>query len=437
MLIEKKLFTRVNLINLLIAVLPLSLIIGNSAVNINVVLICLAGIMTYKFELFRINKKIYQYLIFSFFLYLILITLITNIPLIVNYVHKTHPYLEGSRDYYIDNIIKSFSFLRFLILFLVVNKLVQYNHFNFKFFYVSCSFFVLAVSVDIVIQVIFGKNLFGYPILHSRPTSFFLNEFIAGGYIQKFSLFFIFFCVSLVQKDYKDRILYLLFFLFFIPLLLTVNRMPLLLYLFSFLLILILRKKFKYILVFSLIFFFIFFGIFKYYSKTRLGTNINVFYESSTKVLTALSKLNSPDVVYDKDGYILLFRTAGQIWEKNKVFGSGIKSFKLQCTYEPGRSCATHPHNYTLELLVDTGGIGFVIMYLIFIFAFFDSFKFYLRSSNLNSKLLFLPFFIIVFLEFFPLRSSGSFFSTSNATVIFFMLALLIGVLNLKKLNNN
>ena len=41
MLIEKKLFTRVNLINLLIAVLPLSLIIGNSAVNTNVVLICL------------------------------------------------------------------------------------------------------------------------------------------------------------------------------------------------------------------------------------------------------------------------------------------------------------------------------------------------------------------------------------------------------------
>ena len=222
MLIEKKLFTRVNLINLLIAVLPLSLIIGNSAVNINVVLICLAGIMTYKFELFRINEKIYQYLIFSFFLYLILITLITNIPLIVNYVHKTHPYLEGSRDYYIDNIIKSFYFLRFLILFLVVNKLVQYNHFNLKFFYASCSFFVLAVSVDIVIQVIFGKNLFGYPILHSRPTSFFLNEFIAGGYIQKFSLFFIFFCVSLVQKDYKDRILYLLFFLFFYSI--TSNR---------------------------------------------------------------------------------------------------------------------------------------------------------------------------------------------------------------------
>ena len=109
MLIEKKLFTRVNLINLLIAVLPLSLIIGNSAVNINVVLICLAGIMTYKFELFRINEKIYQYLIFSFFLYLILITLITNIPLILNYVQKTHPFMDSSRDLYIENIIKSVS----------------------------------------------------------------------------------------------------------------------------------------------------------------------------------------------------------------------------------------------------------------------------------------------------------------------------------------
>ena len=55
MLIEKKLFTNINLINLLIALIPLTLIIGNSAVNLNVVLICLTGIIAYKFELFKIN----------------------------------------------------------------------------------------------------------------------------------------------------------------------------------------------------------------------------------------------------------------------------------------------------------------------------------------------------------------------------------------------
>ena len=58
MLIEKKLFTNINLINLLIALIPLTLIIGNSAVNLNVVLICLTGIIAYKFELFKINESV-------------------------------------------------------------------------------------------------------------------------------------------------------------------------------------------------------------------------------------------------------------------------------------------------------------------------------------------------------------------------------------------
>jgi len=443
MLIEKKLFTSINLINLLIALIPLTLIIGNSAVNLNVVLICLTGIVAYKFELFKINEKIYQYLIFSFFLYLILITLITNLPLILNYVQKTHPFMESSRDFYIENIFKSFFFLRFLILFLVVYKLIQNNHFNIKFFYISCSFFVLVISIDIIVQVIFGKNIIGYPILHSRPSSFFLSEWIAGGYIQKFSLFFIIFYAYLTQKYNSGKFLYVLFFLFFIPLLLTINKMPLLLYLFSFLIILVLKKKFKHIFVFSFLFLFLFLGIAKYYSETRLAINFKLFYQSSTKILTSLSEFNSPNSLdistryYDPSGYILHFRTAAQIWQKNKVFGSGIKAFKHKCTYEAGQTCGSHPHNYTLELLVDTGLIGFTIIYLFFSLAAFQFFRFYKHTSNINLKLLSLPFSVIVFLEFFPLRSSGSFFSTSNATILFFMLAVMVGISNFKKLNNN
>ena len=209
--------------------------------------------------------------------------------------------------------------------------------------------------------------------------------------------------------------------------------MPLILYLFSIFIILILEKKFKNILIFFLIFLFIFIGISKYYSNSRLGINLKVFYQSSTKIIIALSKFNSPNNIYDKDGYILHFRTAAQIWKENKVFGSGLKSFKHKCTYGPGRTCGSHPHNYTLELLIDTGAIGFIIMYLIFAFAAFDFYKFYRYTSSASLKLLSLPFFIITFVEFFPIKSSGSFFSTSNASVIFFMLAVTIGISSLKK----
>ena len=184
MLIKNKHFTNINLINLLIALIPFSLILGNLAININIILICLSGIIIYKFEIFEINDKIYQYLIYSFFLYLILITLITNISSIINFEPRiAGRYFNITKELYLENIAKSFLFLRFLILFLVVNKLIEKNSFNLKLFYISCSFFVFVVSVDIVIQAYLGKNLFGYPILFNRPTSFFGVEFIAGGYI--------------------------------------------------------------------------------------------------------------------------------------------------------------------------------------------------------------------------------------------------------------
>jgi len=78
MLIKKKLFNYNNLINILIAAIPLSLILGNLIVNINIILICILGVAIYKFNTFQINRKKYQYLIYSFFLYLILITLYQN-----------------------------------------------------------------------------------------------------------------------------------------------------------------------------------------------------------------------------------------------------------------------------------------------------------------------------------------------------------------------
>ena len=44
MLIKKKLFNYNNLINILIAAIPLSLILGNLIVNINIILICILGV---------------------------------------------------------------------------------------------------------------------------------------------------------------------------------------------------------------------------------------------------------------------------------------------------------------------------------------------------------------------------------------------------------
>ena len=59
------------------------------------------------------------------------------------------------------------------------------------------------------------------------------------------------------------------------------------------------------------------------------------------------------------------------------------------------------------------------------------------RKYNKNSNLFFYAFFFSLIIEFFPIRSTGSFFSTSNAAFIFFLIGVFIGLKELKNKKSN
>lgn len=441
---------KINLTNCLICLLPLSMIIGSLAININTVLICLAGLITYKFEIFKMEKKIYQYLLYCFFLYLIIITIIKFFP--------TFPKSEnilycGSylniicEEIYKENIFKSFSFLRFLLLFLVVNKLLEKDDLNLNFFFISCAFLVAALSIDILVQIIFGKDLLGNPITNFRPSGFFGDEKIAGSYIQKFSLFFIFF--SLFKYPNNKIYFWSLLIFFFIVLILVSNRMPTLIYFFSFILFFLMERKFKEIFILIFVVVTLIFGILKYDKENgtaaslllpgKISYLIKNFYYSSSEVILNVpelfwhNKLKNQEINHlGNEIYLVQFNSGAQVWKQNKIFGGGLKSFRLNCKFGKYEICNTHPHNYVLEILVDTGLLGLIIIYSIFIISIFNFFKFYIQNFNSNAKFLAYPFFLIVFFELFPIRSTGSFFTTSNAVIFFLMFAFLI---NASKLN--
>ena len=450
MSINRLLFNNKNLINFLLALFPLSLILGNLAININILLICISGLVFYGFEIFKIEEKKYHYFIYSFFIYLILITLTNNLP----NLNITSPIIlaEGRHFLYLEHIYKSIFFLRFLLLFLVVNKLLEKNDLNIKFFFLSCAFFGLLVAVDIIIQVTFGRNLIGLPLSKylsfPRPSSFFGHENVAGGYLQKFSFFFIFYALYHFSKKKKEIEKYfyilILFSFFLVPIILTLNRMPIVIYLVSIFLFLIVERKFKLILISFFLFSSILFLTLKYSPSERINYEFKNFYKSSIQLLTITPKLILQGAKLDEisqdhnisgRGYLLLFNSGIQIWKKNKIFGSGLKSFRLNCSYENGQTCSTHPHNYVLEILIDTGIIGFVLIYSIFIFAVLNFFKFYNQNFSSSIKYIALPFFLIIFFEFFPVRSTGSFFTTGNSVIIFLMLAFLINIFKLNSSN--
>ena len=90
-----------------------------------------------------------------------------------------------------NEIIKSFLYVRFIILFIsfvFLLPLLKVNLDNLLKVYLIIS---LIISIDIFFQFIFGKNIFGFPCQMScqRNSSFFQDELVAGTFVFHFGLF--------------------------------------------------------------------------------------------------------------------------------------------------------------------------------------------------------------------------------------------------------
>ena len=135
-----------------------------------------------------------------------------------------------------------------------------------------------------------------------------------------------------------------------------------------------------------------------------------------------------------------IYRTAVAMWLEQPLFGFGLKSFRIKCwklsDRDGSRACATHAHNYYLELLSEAGLIGTSLMIIFFLILFKDSLYFLIKHHQTikPEKLLLIPIIIVFFLEIWPIRSAGSFFTTGNATLFWLNTAILLSVLQ-KKLN--
>ena len=133
--------------------------------------------------------------------------------------------------------------------------------------------------------------------------------------------------------------------------------------------------------------------------------------------------------------YIDQFKAGHSTWLLNKYIGGGVKNFRYNCHIAQKQNfikkdykCSMHPHNYYLEILSETGIIGFALITTIFFLIFFEIFskgKFFYLSSKYDTRT---AFVFLLFVEVFPIKSSGSFFTTGNATYIFLIIGILIGL---------
>ena len=426
-LISKISFFKKNFLSIILALVPFSFIAGNMIININIIILILSTILIQNKRLFNIKFHLLDKLLIIFF-FLVIFTSLLNDILVLNK-------LSWSPNY--STTIKSILFLKYLLLYLTVRYLIENELIKIKYFFITSSVASIFVCLDIFYQFIYGVDIFGYKIAPGfrKLSGPFGDELIAGGFIQRFSIFSFFvlpiFFINSTQK-YIKYLIPLLFFIFFTGIILSGNRMPLLLFLLIVSLILIFQKQAKkYFLSFLIIFPIIFIIIYNFSPKVKL--NYLNFYGQISKIV--LIPFNGSFKEDKTPQYLKEFSTFYETWKINKYIGGGVKSFRYYCHVRQNIKkdskfvCNMHPHNYYLEILTETGLIGFIIIAIIFFISLYLSFfKKYISKSKLSNNNIIIPFIFLFFIEIFPLKSTGSFFTTGNATYIFLILAILIGL---------
>ena len=466
-------FINSKTLNILFLFFPATFLAGNATLNIHILLIAIAGIIVFKKKMFSFKNEKLSALILIFFILILFSTLI-----------------DISKDPNNDHFFKSISYFRYFFLFLVSSYLVRSGKFKIKYFLVSCLVCLLFLSLDIIYQFLNGSDIFGFvgydriknqfiqgAASHSGKdiyhlAGFLKNEYIAGGYIQRFFIFALILIPVIGKKLDKQKFLIstILPIIFFSGILFSGNRMPLVMFCLSILLVMILIKELRLSLAIASLFCVLIFTI-SIKRNDNLRENYKSFHKNSFSVVKEIKKhafekyLELKKSKKDEDeyntiypmfyqkykrdkklqsryellpigsGHVVIYLTAIDIWTDNPIIGHGIKSFRIKCLTKlhlPNRICSNHPHNYYLELLNDTGLLGTLLLLCAVFYLItnkFFNFKYYEK----NEKLLFICLLIIVIAELFPLRSSGSFFSTANSSFIFLILGMLNGLKKIKE----
>ena len=395
-----------NLNFILLICLPISLLTGSAVINFIVILFdILFLIEIIKKKEKQIFKEKHIYILIIIWFYLILNSFIG-----INY----------------DNsIIRSIGFIRFVILAIGINYYLNkyYNQFI-KYIIKFWSIVFIIVTIDLFFESIFGFNLIGNisPPAKGRLASFLGEELKIGNYYFGFILITLSYILLKFKKNY---VLFVFCIIFSVAALLIGERSNFLkiLFIIPFFLFFFQNKNFIKKLLVIIISLTVLFSIVltnKNY-KTR-------FWEMLFQPIIQYSM--NPIEVLKMMPYGAHYDTAYRIFKENKLFGVGLKNFRIESGNEKYRNNEfkythkrqnTHPHQLHFEILSELGLIGYFLFTLFFYFSFSNCIKNYRKSKNLFqlSSLLFIVATLI------PLLPSGSFFTTYSASIFWINYGLL------------
>ena len=399
--------------------LPFFLITGPFLSDLAVSIITLSY-LTYclKKKNFSEFKNKYFYFFLLFWGYLILNSLIVNLN--------------------IDSIKISFFYFRYGVFIIAIIAYLNFDSTFLKYFFYSIFFCFFILIIDGYVQYFDpgGENIFGVTSgSNGRVSSFFGKELILGSYLARlWPLFFGLSIFFLKKKDIKFFIFIVIFILSEALIFLSGERVAFFFINFTAVFIIIFSNKLLKLRLITLIL------------SVLIIITISFFYPSAKERIIDrtlsqmnLFNINKNNLISKNENKIYIFSdehnqhyvSAIKMFLDNKILGVGVKNFRKFCAtekYKSEKSCSTHPHNTYIQILAETGIIGF--LFIIFVFFYFTYFVVKHFIYRLQGNFIFSDFQICllsgILIFLWPLVPTGNLFNNWLTIIMILYMPFLI-----------
>jgi O-antigen ligase len=344
---------------ILFSLLPAFLITGPFLSDLSISLISLLFLFyCFKKKNFSYFKNKYFFFFLIFCVYLIFNSLINNINF--------------------NSLKISFFFIRYGVFVIAIVTLLNFNNNFVKYFFYCILLCFVILVIDGFYQYFHPseENLFGYGSgSKGRISSFFGDELILGSYISR--IWPLFFCLSLYYLNTKNKLHFYLFsFLFILTevlIFLSGDRAAFFYITLSTIFIILFSNKLFKLRITILIFSLLIIIAISFFNPTAKERVIDQTLKQMN--LTNGLKIKNQDVVIFSEKHQQHYISALKMYLDNKILGVGVKNFRNFCDkekYKTEFSCNTHPHNTYLQILTETGIIGFLfLIFILFYFIFY------------------------------------------------------------------
>jgi O-antigen ligase len=407
----------------LILFIPFSFLLGPLITDCTTILI-----VFFFFIKIYTNKKLF-YFKNNFFKYFLLF----NIVLIISSLLSENIF---------HSLKSSFFFFRFYICCIAIwYALENYKNLLNKFFY-SSLIAISITSLSVLYELIFIKNFYysvnNVSVELTRLSGFLTKKLVVGSYLTRIgSILFALSSIYLLNKKNNFYIFYFGLLCIAITIFISGERTAFFsIFLFFILTLIYFRKKINiYLGIFFFLLSFFFILNFEPIKKRMIDLTINQL-KNTMSFEWKFEKNDPKDFVYISVHHNAHARSALKMFYDSPVVGHGPNMFRFVChkfLYNKF-SCTTHPHNFYLQLLSETGTFGFLFLLIFLIQVSIKIFSGLLKpiySKKNNIKFLLYLSILISIMPFFP---SGNLFNNWLAPQIFLPFGFLLYLNNRKNL---